>query len=445
MPAVWLSPFFPWVARAAAFVYYRVRYAGQPVPRTGPVLLVANHPNSLLDPVLVAALARRPVRFLAKAPLFDDWKIGWIVKASGAIPVYRRADDPTQVARNEDTFRAVHAALASGAAVGIFPEGLSHSEPAMAPLKTGAARIALGAFALTRQTFPIVPLGLVFRQKDVFRSDVLALSGQWVAWDDLASRGTDDAEAVRLLTTRITGALRAVTLNLERWQDQPLVECAVRVWEAEHGAAPRPAERVARLDVTTRILAAVREDTDPTGVALTRDVDAYRRRIERLGLRPADLTADVGLVRGVAWAARRLPLVLPFAAATAFAGFVLFWTPYRLTGWIVNRMKRPEDQRSTYKLLFGIVIYALWVLALAAAAAAAGGVLAGLAVLAGTPVVGMAGLVVRERWRGAWSDGRRFLLLRGRRTLIAGLRGRQRELGARLDALYHTFAARGAA
>ncbi len=138
---MWLTPLFPWVARVGAFTYYRMRSGGETVPRRGPVLLVANHPNSLLDPLLVAAVAGRPVRFLAKAPLFADWKIGWLIRAAGAIPVYRRADDPASMDRNEEMFRAVHAALAGGAAVGIFPEGLSHSEPALAPLRTGAARI----------------------------------------------------------------------------------------------------------------------------------------------------------------------------------------------------------------------------------------------------------------------------------------------------------------
>ncbi|HEX9705563.1 MAG TPA: 1-acyl-sn-glycerol-3-phosphate acyltransferase, partial [Gemmatimonadales bacterium] len=412
---------------------------------SGPVLLVANHRNSLLDPVLVAALARRPVRFLAKAPLFDDWKIGWLVKASGAVPVYRRADDPGQMVRNEDTFRAVHAALGNGAAVGIFPEGLSHSEPALAPLKTGAARIALGAFPHSGRAFAIVPVGLVFRQKDVFRSDALVLAGRPVPWDDLGPRGTEDAEAVRLLTERIAEALRAVTVNLDRWQDQPLVECALRVWEAERGVPPEPAERVARLEVTTRILADVRQREEPVGEALIKDVDAYRRRIDRLRLRPADLKADVGLWRSVSWAARRVPLVMPLAAAIALAGLLLFWVPYQLTGWVAGGVRRPEDQRSTYKLLFGIAIYAIWVLGLAVTAALTAGVPAGLGVFVGAPVLGMSGLVVRERWRGAWSDARRFFLLRGRQALADALRARQRELGARLDVLYQAFATRGVA
>jgi len=447
----WLHALFPAVARAGAFVYYRIRYAGERVPRSGPVLLVANHPNSLLDPMVVVATARRPVRFLAKAPLFVDSKTKWLVTSVAAIPVYRRADDPALVERNVDAFRAVCAALARGDAVGIFPEGLSHSEPALAPLKTGAARMALGAFELTQATFPIIPIGLDFRQKDVFRSDALAVAGAPVSWDDLGPRGLDDAEAVRELTARIAAGLQRVTLNLEQWADRPLVECALRIWEIAQQVPPDVGARVPRLETTTRLLAAVRRTEDPQGVSLANDVDRFRRRLERLHLRPADLVAEVGVRRAIVWSASRLFLVAPVAWVTAVAGFLAFFPPYRVTGWIVDRVQLKTDERSTWKLLVGIGVYAIWmgiVTGVALIAAGAGGhilwrgTVAGVAVLLGLPVIGMVGLAVRERWRGTWRDARRFFLLRTRRSLMAQLRADQRALAVRLDALYQRFASR---
>jgi glycerol-3-phosphate O-acyltransferase / dihydroxyacetone phosphate acyltransferase len=437
----WLLSVFPAVSRAAAFVYYRVRYAGEPVAGTGPALLVANHPNSLLDPMLVVAAARRPVRFLAKAPLFHDRKTAWLVKGAGAIPVHRRSDDPTQVGKNVDAFEAVHAELARGAAVGIFPEGLSHSEPALAPLKTGAARMALGAAALTGGAFPVVPVGLVFRHKDEFRSSAYVVTGPPVPWADLAARGVDDAEAVRTLTDRIAAGLQAVTVNLDEWTDQPLVECAVRIWEAEHSAAPTAAERVARLERTTRLLRVVRETEDTEGMRLAGNVERFRGRLARLRLRPADLGVKVGARRTVRWSVGKLYLLAPLALAVALASFLLFYVPYRVTGWIVSRVRLKPDERSTWKMILGIGVYAVWVVGLATAtgATSGGGVLRaiglGLAVLLGMPVIGMLGLVIRERWRGAWDDVRRFFRLRSGHDLVAQLRDERRTLGARLDAL----------
>jgi 1-acyl-sn-glycerol-3-phosphate acyltransferase len=442
---MWLARLLPWIARAAAAVYYRVEYAGDEVPGRGPVLLVANHPNALLDPMLVAAAAGRPVRFLAKAPLFSDRRIGWLVAAVGAVPVHRRADDPALMGRNEETFRLVERALGDGDVVGLFPEGISHNQPTLQPLRTGAARIALGAAgATTGGAFPIVPVGLVFRRKDAFRSRALVLAGEPVRWDDLAARGVEDDAAVRALTGRIAEGLRAVTLNLERWEDRPLVECAVAIWEAERAVPPDAEDQVGRLEVTTRILAQARRADDGDALELAHDVDLHRRRLRRLGLEPADLRAELGFARGLSWAARRLLLVQPLVATTALAGYLLFWLPYRLTGWIVDRLRLPEDQRSTWKLLVGIVVYAAWVVALAIVAGAALGGWAALAALAGVPAVGLGGLVVRERWRGAWDDIRRYTLLRTRRPLMSTLRDRQRDLGARLDALVRTYAPGGA-
>ena len=132
----WLLPALAPVCAFAVRVFYRFRTEGEP-PHTGPVLFVANHPNSIVDAMVVAASVGRPIRFLAKATLFDEPGLGALVRAGGAIPVYRRQDDPALTDRNARVFEAVHEALAEGDAVGIFPEGLSHSEPSLAALRTG--------------------------------------------------------------------------------------------------------------------------------------------------------------------------------------------------------------------------------------------------------------------------------------------------------------------
>ncbi|HEX6315838.1 MAG TPA: lysophospholipid acyltransferase family protein [Gemmatimonadaceae bacterium] len=431
---MWLLPVFSGLARAASHIYYRVRFTGPAIP-AGPVLLVANHPNSLIDPTLVVAAGSRPVRFLAKAPLFREWQISWLIRGAGAIPVYRRSDDPSQMARNEDAFRAVYDVLAQGHVVGIFPEGISHSEPGMAPLKTGAARIALGAASRLGQAISIVPVGLSFRAKELFRSDAYVVRGFPLAWGDLAHRGPDDAEAVRELTSRIERALRAVTLNLASWEDQPIVECALRVWEAERDTPSREAERLSRLEFTARTLARVRETGDAAGTALIADVRRHDRRLRWLGLRPADLKADLGTDRAITWAARRLYLLFPLGAFVALTGAILFWVPYQLTGFVIRRLRLQQDVQSTWKLLVGALLYGAWLLLLVWFTGASFGWIAALVALVLVPGLAIAGLYLRENWRSTWHDVRRFFLLRTRAPLVARLREDQHSLAARLDAL----------
>ena len=432
---MWLAPFLSTVSSAALRVYYRLHRGGGIVPPNGPVLLVANHPNSLLDPAMVALAARRPVRFLAKAPLFTDPLVGFLVRGAGSIPVYRKSDDPSQVSRNEDAFRAVYDVLATGHVVGIFPEGISHSEPGMAPLKTGAARIALGAAERLGQVISIVPVGLSFRAKEIFRSDAYVVRGFPLAWGDLALRGPDDAEVVRELTARIDSALRTVTVNLVEWEDQPLVECAIRVWEAERGTPSQAAERLKRMEFTTKMLARIRTTDDPDGAQLIADVRRHDRRMRWLGLRPADLRADVGTDRAVTWAGRRMFLFFPLLIVLAVLGAMLFWVPYQLTGFVVRQLQLQRDVQSTWKLLIGTVLYGGWLLALVWLVVGSLGWVAALAGLVLIPAAGIVGLHVRENWRTTVDDVRRFVLLRSRRSLVDRLRDEQRDLAARLDAL----------
>src|SRR6185369_14680026 len=135
--------------RLALRIYFqRIEVTGlDHVPANTPVIFVLNHPNALVDPVFLLCLAPRRVSFLAKAPLFRMPVIGYFVKALDSLPVYRRQDEGQDVSKNQETFAAARELLAKGGTIGICPEGVSHSEPSLRPIKTGAARISIAAVA----------------------------------------------------------------------------------------------------------------------------------------------------------------------------------------------------------------------------------------------------------------------------------------------------------
>ena len=428
---MWLLPTLSRLSRLVAHGFYRLTLAGEVVPSEGPVLLVANHPNSLVDPVFVACAAGRPVRFLAKAPLFDHPTVGFLVRGSGAIPVFRRKDDPGQMGRNEDTFRVAYDALVQGSAVAIFPEGVSHSEPSLQPLKTGAARIALGAREAGAPPFPIVPVGIVLRARETFRSEALIVVGAQVEWTDLSGQGADEREAVQSLTDRIDSALHGVTPNLERWEDAPLVSTAEAVWAAELGAIRTEVDRVRRLERTTALLAALRTNGDEAWSDLSRRLLNYRRKLAVLGLTPETLQSDTSLGSAAGWAWKRLPLIA--AVGVSAVGAVVFWPPYRVVGFIDRRQDLDGDIRATHKLLGGIALITGWIGVLSALGAARWGIGVGLALVLGLPLLGFATLSLRDWWGDSWQEARMYLLLRHRPVLRATLLEEQAELARELE------------
>src|SRR5689334_2687518 len=104
------------------------------IPRRGPILFVVNHPNALVDALLVGWVVPRRVLLTAKATIFRNAVGAALLRWIGVVPLRRASDeknprdhlDPT---RNENTFLAVRQALQKGGAVLIFPEGKSHDEP----------------------------------------------------------------------------------------------------------------------------------------------------------------------------------------------------------------------------------------------------------------------------------------------------------------------------
>src|SRR6476620_1973923 len=216
----------------------RVELAGiERIPAEGPVILAVNHPNGLIDPLFLLCLSPRPVSFLAKAPLFEMPVIGWFVKALGSIPVYRRQDGGFDASKNRKTFERARAILSGGGVIAIFPEGASHGDPKLRPLKTGAARIALGATSTSGKERPltIVPLGIYYTAKRIFRSSALLYFGEpiSVAPAQLNSDGEPPPEAVRALTDRIERALHDVTLQADEHEALALVGRAEEMFSAD--------------------------------------------------------------------------------------------------------------------------------------------------------------------------------------------------------------------
>jgi 1-acyl-sn-glycerol-3-phosphate acyltransferase len=349
--------------RGLARVYYPAIEisGGEHLPADGPLLLAANHQNSLMDPVMVGLVARRPVRFLAKAPLFQIPIFGHLLHALGMLPAYRRADDPTQTGRNRESLSLAAAQLCRGEAVGIFPEGKSHDALRLEPVKTGAARMAIQAAREGAVDLKLVPIGLNYQRKEQFRSAVWIRVGEPIdvnAW--LAERPGDDRQLGRELSAELDGRLKELVVHLDEMSWEPLLDELEVLLPPPRECARNPfawlRQRKRLADAMNHFLRA-----EPARA----EVIAGLLRHGRARLADAGLTARSSVLRLRGW---RLTLRLAGEAALMDLGFivVLIGTvhhllPFLLTRLIARRVQAPG--RSTAALArfgLGIPIYAAW-------------------------------------------------------------------------------------
>jgi 1-acyl-sn-glycerol-3-phosphate acyltransferase len=415
------------IAGVALRWYYRdIEIEGlSRVPRQQPLLLVVNHPNALVDALLVGWVIPRRVLITAKATLFRNPVAGALLRWLGVVPLRRASDEASAAsrpdpARNRETFRAIHDALRAGGTVLIFPEGKSHDEPSLAPLKTGAARRALHA----RDTgdvpgLAIVPIGLTFERKEAPRSRVLVQVGEPIlieAWE--APAGTPPAEA---LTAEIDARLRAVTLNYATtddasravrlasllaaiFDDVPAIGAVDRGLGAEIGIARR-------IDELSRQLQRADDTVRRQADQLVRRLDALEGVAANHGVLIEDVRISVERHDAMRFVVREGWLLLvggPFA----IWGRMNHWLPFRAARVIATRSIESAADPAMRTVVAGTALVLLTYLAQGAVVGALWGPLTALIYLVSLPVAADVNFYLSDRLRRAMRRARAFFVFR---------------------------------
>jgi 1-acyl-sn-glycerol-3-phosphate acyltransferase len=364
------------------------------VPSAGPLIFVLNHPNGLIDPALVFTALPRRISFLAKSTLFVLPVIGGMLRALEALPLYRRVDAGALMNQNQRTFEACHELLRRGRCVALFPEGVSHNAPGLLPVKTGAARIALGAISIgspiagssggSLESSPegksceagagasppldlkIVPVGLYYTSKTSFRSEALLRFGHplEVRAVELDEQGEPPREAVRELSARIEAALREVTLNAESEEQLDVVRKAERLFSSIDEGINMELPLAARFDFLRRLAAgrwtewlSVRGGIED----LRRRVTRYEEELRRIGLAPENLS----LSRHSRWYVFRHFLLrtalLLALAPLALVGAALHYPAYLLCALLARLFPKHgvDEIAPTVKILGAIMFMPL--------------------------------------------------------------------------------------
>jgi len=371
-PAEGRSPFYASVRVIARFWIWfffervEVRHPAR-IPSIGPVLLCINHPNNLIDSLLVGSVLPRKVHYLATATLFRNRLVGRFLVALGAIPVYRKADDPDKMDRNVEMFTACDEAFDRGQLIAIYPEGATRAEAHVQRIKTGAARIALGYEAHAPGRLSVVPIGLSFEARKRFRGRVLISFGEPISVSPyLAVYRKEPAKALHALTAAIQEAMEREVVHVERIDTAALAraveglyrgEVERELWE-ERGLSGRPIDTA---EVFESIAAAVEHfrNRDPARIerlwqrilGYHAGFAAYRVRDEAVRTRLEGTAERQRVARS--W---QTIVGLPLFSYGAAVNFL----PYYLPGWLAERMSRRQTDYATTRLFASVVAFPLF-------------------------------------------------------------------------------------
>ena len=369
---------------AVRIFFRRIELIGsERVPVHSPAVFACNHPNGLVDPLFLLCFAGRPVSFLGKAPLLGYFFIGWFVRLFETIPVYRKQDNTTGSTR--ETFDRARAVLRRGGAIAIFPEGTTHDDPQLRELKTGAARIALGA---RLDDIVVVPTGIYYTAKNVFRSSALVVFGDPIAVPraGLDATGEPLADDVDALTATIEERLDAVTVQADSHAALELIGRAEDIFTA-NDEQPVAEE----FELRRRFVEGYHHLRTHDPVRLEKLVSAILQF--ESALRRAKI--DVHELRPRISAARlfRVMVMLPLALAGAIASY----PAYLLVGLLAKRVSKGEGAvMATIKFVAALLLYPISYIVAGIAAGIRFGWLTGLATGLALPIVAYVALIVFE-------------------------------------------------
>lgn len=388
---------------AVGIYFFDIQATGQEhIPEEGPLIFAANHPNSIMDTVLLGTQTDRQIQYMARSGLFKNPLVKALFHQMGVIPIFRARDGDGDTKKNIDSFHRAYETLEEGGCIGIFPEGKNSPDRKVRKLKTGTARIALATE--DRNDFSlgvtIVPVGLNFEDRARFLSSVLIRFGEPIDVRTYAEDYADEQpRAVRQLTERIGDDLRTLATHIADERNRRLVidihdiygnDLAAEVigdidadldlrplthklLDRARSADRRRADLEDRFDIERRIARAVDyyQRTDPGLVARVRmDIRRYRDHLRQVRLHHELLEAGIEL-GGRRWRAIKMTAYAVLLGPAAAYGFLTNVIPYLPVRSVVRR--QPDEARIafagfatglvTFPLFYFLQAWALWNLA----------------------------------------------------------------------------------
>lgn len=318
----------------------------------GPYILVSNHPNTLLDPLLSGIWVNRIIFFLANASLFKTPFQNWFFSTFYCIRIERPTDVDGRPLQNDHSFALCDLHLNRNGVLYIAPEAYSFKGRKLMPLKTGTARIALSAeskgnFELGLK---ILPVGLNYESPYDFRSDVLIRVGEPLTVEAFKAVYREDSYgAVRQVTDLLETRLRELIITTrDEEEDELLARLETMIQHQE------PVGKTEQHFRARRLLSGLQQKKDKEATewnTWNTRVHDYFDRLNATGLSDRDIArpGNCHLLRRSVLAL----LSLPFFAY----GWINNLLPAFIPAWMVRKLKLAVEYDATVKILTGLVTF----------------------------------------------------------------------------------------
>jgi len=354
-------------------VFYR-RYevnGAENLPENTGVILCVNHVNALIDAAVLQASTDKDIRALARDGLFKNPFLKPILNMIGTVPIYRRETLQSDTSKNTDTFSRCYELLAENQTLVIFPEGQSHSKSFVQEIKTGAARMALGAIQINGVAPVVLPVGMTFSRKRGRRTEVLVHYGNPI--DLNVPDHMNEYDAVHLITDRVKTGIENVTLNTESWQDLDLVKrlekfFSLRISKAENKTSDQGqiskhrktlSERFQALKQLIEVQGLLKQHEPEKIRSLMTKLRVFERLCRACGISNYHLTIKYQPLLLTLYTLRTLGIVL-IGFPIALWGIINSIVPYLLTHFFTKIISKKVDQHDTAWVMLGILFFAIF-------------------------------------------------------------------------------------
>ncbi|CAI5712116.1 unnamed protein product [Hyaloperonospora brassicae] len=375
--------------RLLLHTYFRkiVLYGVDNFPRKGPVILCSNHPNMLVDAVLVMTevvrIGRSPYVW-AKGSLFSHPIAAFVLRKFGAVPVYRpRRSEATLAdvdsdkspeeleAANRAMFEHTWHVLAGGNVMVLFPEGTSYTAPKMLSLRTGVMRVATGFAKHYDQSIPIVPLGLNYFNKDRFRSQMtldfgpcMTITPAMVHSDEFQQ---NEHSEVKRLTLELEKRMHGLTLNASGFSTIDAARMMRRLYLNVPGSIDANKEVRLTQCIINMLEEEPQDDEQKERMGtIQAKVLRYKEQLDKLRLKDQEVNLavpkDQSLVRLFVERTMYLLVLLPLATPGLLLNF-----PYYFIGMKINSYAGFVESKSMLKIFAaGVLVPLHWLVLIVA-------------------------------------------------------------------------------